>query len=109
MFSRSIQQSRIPTKLNTAPLASRRQLTQTHHRFDEQKPVTNNYNAPPAPRSRTSDSQLPFLPLVAIFCLGSGSFYWLAKSREGSGSSHYTLPDRAPSKQQWPKTKQEDD
>lgn len=52
-------------------------------------------NRPQVPRSRTT-SQLPVFPLIAIFVAGSLSFYYLAKSRQGQGSSHYVLPERDP-------------
>ena len=68
-------------------------------------PQLRSSHAPQAPRSREpSKSQLPVLPLVAIFCIGSGTFYWMVKTREGQGSSHYILPDRAPPKEQWPRS-----
>nr|POE63466.1 hypothetical protein CFP56_04369 [Quercus suber] len=57
----------------------------------------------PPPRNGRTD-KLPVFPLVAIFCIGSVSFYYLAKTRQGSGTSHYVLPDRAPPKDQWPRT-----
>lgn len=56
--------------------------------------ISSNYRAPPAPKSRGNNSQLPVLPLIAIFALGSVSFYYLAKSRQGQGQSHYVLPER---------------
>ncbi|KAF1355439.1 hypothetical protein BDV97DRAFT_395801 [Delphinella strobiligena] len=60
----------------------------------EIKAATANYNRPPAPRSRATGTQLPVLPLVVIFIVGTASFYQLAKSRDGQGSSHYVLPTR---------------
>lgn len=56
------------------------------------KATTSNYNRPPAPKSRATGTQLPVLPLVVIFIAGTASFYHLAKSRDGQGSSHYVLP-----------------
>ncbi|TKA39620.1 hypothetical protein B0A54_10176 [Friedmanniomyces endolithicus] len=69
------------------------------------KPATST-SRPAAPRS--NQTQLPFLSLVAIFCLGSGSFYWIVKSRAGNGESHYVLPEKAPPKEQWPRSTQSD-
>jgi hypothetical protein len=57
------------------------------------------------PPARGHKDQLPVYPLIAIFFLGSGAFYFLAKTRAGTGESHYVLPDRAPPKDQWPRTK----
>lgn len=67
--------------------------------------VSSNYNAPPAPRRRNQD-QLPIFPLVAIFLIGSGCFYYIVKSRDGQGrpGGHQPVPDHAPvSKEQWPR------
>lgn len=59
-----------------------------------------------SPAAIKNSTRLPVLPLVALFCLGSASFYFLAKSRAGHTPAHtYELPDRAPpSKDQWPTT-----
>lgn len=68
--------------------------------------VTSNHKAPPVPRSRATNSQLPIAPLVAIFLVGSGAFYYIVKSREGQGrpGGHQPTPERAPdSKEQWPR------
>nr|POE48417.1 hypothetical protein CFP56_71047 [Quercus suber] len=73
-----------------------RRLNRSPHPFAASTP-------PPSPRHGRTD-KLPVFPLVAIFCIGSASFYYLAKTRQGSGSSHYVLPDRAPPKDQWPRT-----
>lgn len=58
----------------------------------------------PPPRPRPSNrQQLPLLPLIAIFILGSGSFYYLAKSRVGQTHQTYTAGEPAPPKKEdWP-------
>ena len=101
--------SRTHTTLYSKPLILRT-YAQTAKRLDaQQRPaVTKNYTRPPAPKSRATNSQLPVIPLVAIFCLGTLSFYWLVKSREGQGQSHYVLPDRAPPKEQWPRSNKDE-
>jgi len=88
----------------------RRPVTTSLRRSSSEPPekatkVSSNYNRPPVPRSRTTD-QLPVLPLVAIFALGSASFYYIVKSREGSGrpGGHQPNPDRAPEdRTSWPR------
>jgi len=77
-------------------------------RSQERPAITRNHQAPQAPKSRTTNSQLPVIPIVAIFVFGSVSFYWLVKSRANQGKSHYVLPERAPPKEQWPKTKHDE-
>lgn len=102
--------SRIPSRLvtslrsTTAPLHPVRRSLQTTPRRSDKPGITRNERAPPAPKSRATGTQLPVLPLVAIFCFGSLSFYWMVKSRAGQGSSHYVLPERAPPKEQWPRS-----
>ncbi|KAK3625895.1 bifunctional uridylate/adenylate kinase [Elasticomyces elasticus] len=41
------------------------------------KPATSTY----VPTRRNNQNQLPVYPLIAIFLLGSGSFYWIVKTR----------------------------
>lgn len=55
---------------------------------------------PPArtPPRRSNRDQLPIFPLFAIFVAGSGSFYFLAKSREGTGQNHTPPPERVPTR-----------
>lgn len=68
--------------------------------------VSSNHRAPPVPRSRATNSQLPVFPLVAIFLIGSGCFYYIVKTRDGQGrpGGHQPIPDHAPSsKEQWPR------
>ncbi|KAK5720237.1 bifunctional uridylate/adenylate kinase [Elasticomyces elasticus] len=64
------------------------------------KPATSTY----VPTRRNNQNQLPVYPLIAIFLLGSGSFYWIVKTRAGQGESHYVLPERDPGKEQWPRS-----
>lgn len=100
MLSRALRRTHLALsapRLQQVPL---RHLRRQHDKTG----VTRNEQAPPAPRSRTTGTQLPVLPLVAIFCFGSLSFYWMVKSRQGQGQSHYVLPERAPPKEQWPKS-----
>ncbi|OQO13106.1 hypothetical protein B0A48_02570 [Cryoendolithus antarcticus] len=69
------------------------------------KAVSANHKLPQAPKSRTTGN-LPLAPLVAIFALGSASFYYIVKSREGQGrpGGHKPIPDHVPaSKQEWPR------
>ena len=109
MLFRSLKQARTFTRVDGPPVQWRRRITTTIKRYqDQQKPgATSNYQAPPAPKSRTTNSQLPVIPLVAIFFIGSLSFYLMVRTRAGQGSSHYVLPERAPPKEQWPKSRQE--
>lgn len=68
--------------------------------------VSSNHNAPPVPRSRATNSQLPVAPLVFIFVFGSGCFYYITKSRDGVGrpGGHQPIPDYTPeSKKDWPR------
>ncbi|KXT09837.1 hypothetical protein AC579_9297 [Pseudocercospora musae] len=73
--------------------------------FRERNPAPPNPVAPRASAPSRSKTQLPLLPLIAIFCLGTGSFYFLTKSRASQTPSHtYELPDRDPGREQWPRT-----
>jgi hypothetical protein len=68
--------------------------------------ISSNYSAPPVPRSRASNSQLPVAPLIFIFVFGSGCFYYITKSRDGIGrpGGHQPIPDHTPeSKKDWPR------
>lgn len=68
--------------------------------------ITSNYNAPPVPRRRANNDQLPVAPLVFIFIFGSGCFYYITKSRDGIGrpGGHQPIPDHTPeSKKDWPR------
>lgn len=60
----------------------------------------------PAPSRRSNSSQLPLFPLVAIFCIGTGAFYFLVQTRQGQTPAHtFELPKHDPgSKEQWPQT-----
>ncbi|GAB7359413.1 hypothetical protein MBLNU230_g6062t1 [Neophaeotheca triangularis] len=97
-----------PRRTTTAPTTKPRTFTTTQPRPADpakETKVTSNYNAPPVPKPRGHSDRLPIFPLVAIFCLGSASFYFLTKARSGQGQSHYVLPDHAPSKDQWPRSR----
>jgi hypothetical protein len=83
------QISRIPS--------TARQLSSTTQRLSTPA------SRPPPPPRRSNRESLPLLPLVAIFCLGSGAFHFLAKSREGQTHQRYTAGDKAPAdKGEWP-------
>ena len=108
LFARARSPRLQPTRLPIKPSLGRRDFSKSSRRFaaPEKFKISSNYTAPQVPKSSTSN-QLPFLPLVAIFCLGTFSFYWITKQREGQGKSHYVLPERAPtSKEQLAKRKE---
>ena len=68
--------------------------------------ISSNYNAPPVPRRRANNDQLPVAPLVFIFIFGSGCFYYITKSRDGLGrpGGHQPIPEHTPeSKKDWPR------
>lgn len=98
--------SRAHVSLSSAIRPLRRPFRTSTHRLDKIG-VTRNEGAGPVPKSRTTGSQLPVFPLIAIFFAGSASFYWMVKTRQGQGQSHYALPERAPPKEQWPKSLQD--
>lgn len=102
MLIRSIQRARPRQRLKGSSIEPYRCFTQSIKQSEQQAKaeVTSNYKAPPAPKSSTTNSQLPVLPLVAIFCCGSACFYWLVKSRQGQGKSHFQQPPKAPPKGQ---------
>ena len=102
MLLRNIHRTRHFQRLKYNPIEPHRHFTSSLRRVDQQsRPgVTTNHKASPAPKSSTNGSQLPVLPLVAIFCIGSLSFYWLTKTRQGQGQSHFRQPPKAPSKEQ---------
>lgn len=90
--------------LTLTPLRS---ITTTPALRDERTRAPPNPIAPRAsPTNKSNSNNLPILPLVAIFCLGSGAFYFLTKSRAGQTPAHtYELPDRlSQDKEQWPRT-----
>lgn len=101
---------RLHTNLRPLRPSHRRHFTPAPRLADEQQqpnppppsPSQPPPNRPPPPRRPANSSQLPILPLIAIFCLGSGSFYFLAKSREGVTHQTYTAGEKAPPKDQWP-------
>lgn len=108
-MNRSLLSPRVLQSLKSRSVTSRRSLT-TNRKLRYADPaketkISGNYKAPPVPKPRGHNDKLPILPLVFIFCLGSLSFYYLTKVRSGQGQSHYVLPDHAPSKDQWPRSR----
>jgi hypothetical protein len=101
--------TRITTTVLRSPfLTATRNLTTSRRLLQDpaKSKISSNYKAPPAPRSRASNSQLPVAPLVFIFVFGSGCFYYITKSRDGIGrpGGHQPIPDHTPeSKKDWPR------
>ncbi|EME39125.1 hypothetical protein DOTSEDRAFT_28310 [Dothistroma septosporum NZE10] len=83
---------------------SHRSFSRNTRLYDTKLPST----AKPPPPRKPNSQQLPLLPLVFIFCLGAGSFHFLAKSREGVTHQTYTAGDKAPAdKKEWPGRRKE--
>ena len=81
-------------------------FSRSNHR--EKPAVSSNYKAPVVPKSGGGNSSpLPVFPLIIIFGLGSLSFHFLLKSREGQGQSHYKLPAKIPPRDPRPHNKQD--
>ncbi|KAF2725435.1 hypothetical protein K431DRAFT_299781 [Polychaeton citri CBS 116435] len=78
-------------------------LSEAERQIARETKVSSNYNAPPVPprRGRNQD-QLPVLPLVAIFCIGSLSFVYILRTREGQGKNQFNISTPAPAnKEEW--------
>ncbi|PSK43748.1 Uridylate kinase isoform B [Elsinoe australis] len=93
MFAPPLQH-RFTAPLFKSPLSKphliSRPFTSSLRRLQDPKPPART-TPPPRPRRSNSD-QLPILPLVFIFCLGSFLFYRLSKSREGQGTGRGPKP-----------------
>ena len=105
MLSRPFHLPRAFSRLKITHRKPRPNFTASSKRTSNQlqtRPRRNYSSVPGGPKPPSSTARLPVISLVGIFCLGSLSFYYLVKTREGQGGqSHFNLPPKVESKEQW--------